>query len=107
MACDGRRLWYNTRMKKTCLIFLLMVAGLGAVGEVPARGAAATNVPPKLAAEKANHAKSDFLANMSHEIRTPLNAVLGMTELILNEPVNLAVKDYAIGIKRAGNSYYC
>ena len=52
MACDGRRLWYNMRMKKTCLIFLLMVAGLGAVGEVPARGAAATNVPPKLAAEK-------------------------------------------------------
>lgn len=37
-------------------------------------------------AEKANRAKSDFLANMSHEIRTPMNAIMGMCELVLNEP---------------------
>ncbi|MCL2881233.1 MAG: ATP-binding protein, partial [Treponema sp.] len=35
------------------------------------------------AAEKANHAKSVFLANMSHEMRTPLNAILGITEIQL------------------------
>ena len=39
----------------------------------------------KAAAEAANQAKSDFLANMSHEIRTPLNAIIGMTELVLND----------------------
>ncbi|MCL1823815.1 MAG: PAS domain-containing protein, partial [Oscillospiraceae bacterium] len=33
----------------------------------------------------ANEAKSDFLANMSHEIRTPLNAVIGLSELTLEE----------------------
>ena len=31
----------------------------------------------KLAAEKANLAKSDFLSSMSHELRSPLNAILG------------------------------
>jgi signal transduction histidine kinase len=35
-----------------------------------------------IAAEAANHAKSQFLANMSHEIRTPLNAILGFTDLM-------------------------
>ncbi len=36
----------------------------------------------KLAAEKANLAKSDFLSSMSHELRTPLNAILGFAQLI-------------------------
>ena len=36
----------------------------------------------KLAAERANLAKSAFLANMSHELRTPLNAILGFSQLM-------------------------
>jgi PAS domain S-box-containing protein len=39
----------------------------------------------KRTAERASSAKSDFLAKISHEIRTPLNAVLGFSEVILNE----------------------
>ena len=35
----------------------------------------------------ATAAKSQFLANMSHEIRTPLNGVMGMAELLLQEPM--------------------
>ncbi len=36
-------------------------------------------------AEAANQAKSNFLANMSHEIRTPLNAIVGFSEIMINE----------------------
>jgi PAS domain S-box-containing protein len=40
----------------------------------------------KVQADQANASKSTFLANMSHEIRTPLNAVLGYSQLLLNDP---------------------
>jgi signal transduction histidine kinase len=36
----------------------------------------------KVAAERANEAKSQFLANMSHELRTPLNSLLILARLL-------------------------
>ena len=37
------------------------------------------------AAESANRAKSAFLANMSHELRTPLTAIIGYSEMLIEE----------------------
>jgi PAS domain S-box-containing protein len=36
-------------------------------------------------AERASSAKSDFLAKISHEIRTPLNAIIGFSEVMMEE----------------------
>ena len=58
-------------------------------------------------AERASSHKTDFLARVSHEIRTPLNAIIGFSELMLDEkfgPVtNDRYKDYLRDINRSGN----
>ncbi len=51
---------------------------------------------------RADRAKSAFLANVSHEIRTPMNGVLGMAELMLNEPMDPAQRERLAVVLRSG-----
>lgn len=54
-------------------------------------------------AEESNRTKTNFLSNMSHELRTPLIAILGFSEMLIEQFADEDILRPAMGIQAGGN----
>jgi signal transduction histidine kinase/DNA-binding response OmpR family regulator len=52
-------------------------------------------------AEESAKLKEEFITNVSHEMRTPMNAILGMSNILLNTPLNKEQSDCLGSIKQS------
>jgi signal transduction histidine kinase len=55
-------------------------------------------------AEESEKFKQQFLANMSHEIRTPMNSIVGLSNLLINSPLNDNQKKYLNVIRKSSDN---
>ena len=61
-------------------------------------------VAAKEKAQESDRLKTAFLQNMSHELRTPLNGILGFSQLLASDDMDLkSIKEYASYIETSGN----
>lgn len=97
---DGH--WVELEITVTGVDNRYLVAFLRDIGERKSADAALREATQQ--AEQANRAKSEFLANMSHEIRTPMNGVLGLTEIVLDSPLEPLQREHLELVKSSALS---
>jgi PAS domain S-box-containing protein len=100
---DGAVCWVHGLGKLECDKDGRPVRMLGTIQDVTAEKLVEEELRlAKDTADAANAAKSRFLATMSHEIRTPMNGIIGMTELLLDSPLNDVQREYAEIVRTSG-----
>jgi len=77
-----------------CLILLLTIFGLIYIVRIAQRSRRSFKLA-KEKAEEADQMKTAFLANMNHEIRTPLNAIVGFSQVLIEEEDQANRKEFA------------
>jgi signal transduction histidine kinase/ActR/RegA family two-component response regulator len=86
-AHDGKYYWMSSRGGEVDFDASgVATRALGTFTDVSARKQMEQElIAARIAAEDANHAKSQFLSSISHELRTPLNGVLGYAQILLRD----------------------
>ncbi len=86
-------------------MILLLMFGLMVAKEIARRARMETDLRrAQDSAISASNLKSQFLATVSHEIRTPLNGIIGMSDLLLHEPMGSQGRKFAEIIHTAGKT---
>jgi signal transduction histidine kinase/ActR/RegA family two-component response regulator len=101
-SAEYRRNWLIVGALTTLGLLFMLRTHLGLITQNRALLTELTSA--RETAEAANSEKSRFLANVSHEIRTPLNGVIGMSQLMLETPLNDEQHDFALNIARSGEA---
>ncbi|GAB1596528.1 hybrid sensor histidine kinase/response regulator [Lysobacter claricitrinus] len=98
--------WWQTWWARALLAALALVALATAAiayrGRLRRRHALERMEHERVLAEEASTAKTRFLATFGHEVRTPMTGVLGMTELLLDTPLDSRQRGYVAAIRGAG-----
>lgn len=89
------RYHYRMMTMKYDIAILSLICILMIIIILFARRSSIESKKAQLKAEEADRMKSAFLANINHEIRTPLNAIVGFSQLIIDEKDPEVRKQYS------------